>query len=222
MIDQVDADLKAWAQNVVGQVDVSVGAPATKSGTGVNLYLLGMQGRPPLQGGQAPPPIQVGLRYLVTTWSETAEQAHRLLGQLVLAAIADPDLEVDLEAQAPTVWQAFQVPPQPAFVIVTVLRQDRPAPAAKLVKDLSLKWAPTAPLAGTVLGPSDTPVAAATVELPAFRMATETDEHGQFRFARVPAGQALNLVVRARGRELAVSATQTAEPLTIQFTPLEG
>lgn len=223
MIDQVDANLKAWAQNVAGQVEVSLGPPATRTGTGVNLYLLGMQGRPPLRGGQGPPPIQVGLRYLVTTWSDAPEQAHRLLGQLVLAAIADPDLDVDLDTLPASVWPPFGVPPQPAFVVVTVLRQERPVPATKLVRDLSVRWSPMTALAGTVLGPADTALADATVELPALGLATETDWQGQFQFARVPAGPGVkHLVVRARGLELAVDVAQTAEPVTIRFTPLEG
>lgn len=223
MIDQVDAGLKAWAQNVAGQVEVSLGPPTSRPGTGVNLYLLGMQGRPPLRGGQGPPPLQVGLRYLVTTWSDDPQQAHRLLGQLVLAAIADADLEVDLEALPPSAWPAFQVPPQPAFVVITLLRQERAVPPVKLVRDLSVRWSPTAPLSGTVLGPADAALADATVELPALGLTTETDWQGQFQFARVPARPVVkHLVVRARGRELAVDVTQTAEPLTIRFTPLEG
>lgn len=222
-IDQVDANLKGWAQKVAGQVEVSLGPPASRSGTGVNLYLLGMQGHPPLRGGQGPPPVQVGLRYLVTTWSEAPEQAHRLLGQLVLAAIADPDLDVDLEPLPPAAWSAFQLPPQPAFAVVTLLRQERPVPATKLVRDLSLKWSPTTSVAGTVLGPAETALADATVELPALGLATETDWQGRFQFARVPAGAAVrHLVVRARGRELAVDVTPTSDPLTIKFTPLEG
>lgn len=223
MIDQVDESVTAWAKNVAGQVEVSLGPPASRAGTGVNLYLLGMQGRPPLRGGHGPAPFQVGLRYLVTTWSDAPEQAHRLLGQLVMAALADPDLEVDLEGLSPSAWPSLQVPLQPAFVIVVLLRQERPAPAAKLVRDLSVHWSGMAPLAGTVLGPSDIALAAATVELPALRLAAETDWRGQFRFAAVPAEPAVKqLVVRARGRELALSVTQTAEPLTIRFTPLEG
>lgn len=223
MIDEVDATLKAWAQNVAGEVEVSLGPPASRAGTGVNLYLLGMQGRPPLRGGQGQPPIQVGLRYLVTTWSDAPEQAHRLLGQLVVAALTDPDLDVDLEALPPATWPAFQLPPQPSFVIVSLLRQERPAPPRKLVRDLSLRWSSATPLAGTVLGPAGAALANATVELPGLGLATETDWRGRFRFPRVPAQPAVKrLVVRARGRDLDVAVTQTAEPLTIQFTPLEG
>lgn len=223
LIDEVDASLKAWAQNVAGQAEVSLGQPSSRPGTGVNLYLLGMQGKPALRGGQGPPPVQVGLRYLVTTWSDAAEQAHRLLGELVLAAIADPDLDVDLEGLPPNAWAAFQLPPQPAFVIIAVLRQARTTPPAKLVRELSLKWSQMTPLAGTVLGPTDTALADATVELPALGLTTETDWRGQFRFASVPPAPAVKqLVVRARGRDLAVAVTETGEPLTIRFTPLEG
>src|SRR5262245_27566205 len=161
---------------------------AAQPGTGVGLYLLGMESRPPLRGTEGPPPLQVGLRYLVTTWSDNPEQAHRLLGQLVLAALADADLEVDLEPLPAAFWAAFQVPPQPAFVLLAVLRQERPAPAVKLVRQLRLDSSGLAQLAGTVVGPEDVPLAAASVELPALNLAAVTDWRGRFAVAAVPRG----------------------------------
>ncbi len=68
------------------------------------------------------------------------------------------------------------------------------------------------------------PLAAATVELPSLQLAVTTDWRGRFAFPPVPADPPVKrLVVRARGRELAVDADLAAEaPLTIRFAPLEG
>jgi hypothetical protein len=225
VIDEVDERLRAWAAGVAGQVEVSTTPPAAgRQGTGVSLYLLGLQTRPPLRGTEGVPPLQVGLRYLVSTWSDDPARAHRLLGQLVLAAMADAELEVDLEPLPPVAWSAFGLPPQPAFTVVTVLRQERPVPAPRLVRQLRVESSGLVSLAGTVVGPGDLPLAGAQVELPALNLAAETDWRGAFAFAAVPGQPPVkHLVVRARGRELAVDADLAAAgPLTIRFTPLEG
>jgi hypothetical protein len=225
MIEQVDERVKAWAVGVAGQVDVSMAPPAPgRQGTGVGLYLLGLQDRPPLRGQEGPLPLQIGLRYLVTTWSDTPERAHHLLGQLALAAMVDSEVEIEMEGLPVAAWAAFQLPPEPAFVLVAVLRQERPAPPSKLARQLHLRSSPMRQLAGTVVGPEDVPLAAASVELPALQLAAVTDWRGRFAFAAVPADPAVkHLVVRARGRVLAVDADLAAtDPLTIRFTPLEG
>jgi hypothetical protein len=224
VIENVDARLRDWVSGVAGQQEISLGPPvAGRPGSGVSLYLMGVRPRPPMRGTERPP-VQVELRYLVTTWSDKPEQAHSLLGQLVLAAMRDADLDVDGEPLPPGAWASFQLAPQPSFTLVALLRDEPPASTAKLVtRSLRIDGAGLTRLDGTVLGPGDVPVAAASVELPALQLTVQTDGRGRFVFARLPAQPSVkHLVVRARGRQLAVDADlAAAAPLVIRI-PMEA
>jgi len=65
------------------------------------------------------------------------------------------------------------------------------------------------------------PLAGATVEFPALRLAEHTDAKGHFRFATIPAEpHTRQLRVKAKGRELDVMVDQPGseqEPLVIRF-----
>ncbi len=225
MIDEIDARVRSWVEGVAGDVPISMEPPGPdRQGSGVGLYLLSLQPQPSMRGGGEPAPVQIGLRYLVTAWSDDPGDAHRLLGQLVVAGLRDPELEVDLEPLPADAWAAFRLPPQPSFVLVTVLRDQQAVPVKLVRGPLQLKASDIAPLSGTVVGPNDVPLAAATVELPALQLGAVTDWRGRFAFAAVPREPRVkHLVVRARGRELAVDADLGAgAPLMIRFAPLEG
>jgi hypothetical protein len=223
VIEEVDTRLRGWVTEVAGQIEVSMGPPATgRSGSGVSLYLMGLRPRPSLRGSE-PPPLQVELRYLVTTWSDKPDEAHSLLGRLVLAAMRDRELEVDEELPA-AAWASFQLAPQPSFTLMALLRDEPAAPTTPLVtQGMRVDGAGLARLEGTVLGPRDTPVAAATVELPALQLVVETDWRGRFAFSLVPGQPPVkHLVVKARGRQIAVDADLSAKaPLVIRI-PLEA
>ncbi|HEY6292461.1 MAG TPA: Pvc16 family protein [Terriglobia bacterium] len=223
MIDQVDRRLRDWAKGVVEGVEVHLDAPkGAEAGRGIGLYLMELASLPPPSTHKLPP-WQVALRYLVTTWSEEAEDAHRLLGELVFAAMGNSEFQVELEPVAVEVWRAFGIAPRPSFVLRVPLQQQRPGPKVKLVRAAPVvKTSAVVGLHGVVRGPQDIPLAGAEVQIPALRLTTQTDSKGRFYFAAVPgAGQPKALRVRAKGQEVNVTTDESygdaSQPVLIRF-----
>ena len=218
MIDTVDERLKSWAQSVLGPIDVSLDPPAEAvDGRHVGLYLLALAESPALRTVE-PAPLQISLRYLVTTWSEDIGEAHRLLGQLVFAAMDYHEFEVDLAPVPIEVWTAFGVAPRPAFQLRVPLRRERSVPPTRRVrKPLHVDVTPVTTFHGVVLGPEDVPVARARVEIPALETATRTDLRGVFAFEAVPAEpMPRRLLVRAKGKEFDIAL----EPSQLEEMPI--
>jgi hypothetical protein len=226
MIDEVDKRLKDWVNGILEQVEVRLSAPRSEDGRGIGLYLMELAVMPPASTSKLPP-LQVALRYLVTSWSEDPEDAHRLLGELVFAAMENPEFEVELEPVSVAVWRAFGIPPRPSFVLRLPLQRVRHVPKAKPVTAFPVvKTLTIASLHGVVRGPNDTPLADAEVQVPALRLTTHTDHKGRFHFSSVPGeGQAKTLRVKAKGQELSVTTAEnypTAnKPLLIRFDKME-
>jgi hypothetical protein len=222
VIDQTDGRLVDWVAHVAEGATISLSPPNdSHTGRGVSLYLLEFIPQPP-SGNARRLPLQLALRYLVTTWADTPEEAHRLLGNLVFAAMESAEFQVELEPFPITAWTAFHVIPRPAFVLRVPLRLERPEPPTKLVrKPMVLKTVVASSLHGVVLTPDDVPLAGATVELPALQLTEHTDANGHFRFAAVPAQpHPRQLRIKAKGRELDVTIEQPGsehEPLVIRF-----
>src|SRR5436190_19967220 len=115
MIEKVDTQLTDWVKTLLKGVDVSLAAPKPgETSRGVGLYLLELRDKP-VPRGNTRPPIQIELHYLVTARASDPADSHALLSQLIFAAMANPDFEVDLEPLPATTWAAFGVPPQPSF-----------------------------------------------------------------------------------------------------------
>ncbi len=227
MIEKVDEHLRDWVEAILGPVSVSLAPPADKqNGPGVNLYLFELIDTPPARGTKRPP-LQLSLDYLVTTWAEEPQEAHRLLGELVFAAMESTDFDVELEPLPATTWAAFGVPPQPSFVLRVPLRRERPEPDISLVRrPLVVRAAPTTSLHGMVVGPEDMPIAGAIVELPSLQRSKRTDTSGRFHFSPIPAQPRKKvLCIRAKGKELTVTVeqpTSESEPVVISFDPFNG
>jgi hypothetical protein len=224
VIERVDEQLKSWVEQVLGSISVSLDRPGSQqSDRGVCLYLLELIDAPPLRNTTRPP-LQLKLRYLVTAWAETPEDAHHLLGTLAFAAMEETAFDLDLEPVSPATWQAFGIPPQPSIVLQVPLRQERPEPSEQLVRvPLVLHAVPTANLAGTLLGPGDIPLVGATVELGSLRRSTRTDPKGQFRFDNVPgepATQSLRIVVKGREFHVTVDRPKSVgDSLVVHLDP---
>jgi len=227
MVDPFDERVKNWVAGVVEGASVSLSAPngTVKPGKGVGLYLLEIA-HAPLPSSLKTPPLQVFLKYLVTTWAAKPEDAHQMLVDLIFAAMQEPEFQVELESMALTVWTAFNAPPRPSFILRVPLRQERPEPATRLVRhplkvDSSLMTA----FHGVLLGPDDIPLADGRVEIPALQLWARTDYKGRFHFSGVPEGGKKRLLVRARGHELAIDNDQdypdATAPLVIRFSSLE-
>ncbi len=221
MIDQVDVRLKAWVETVLGTISIALTSPR-EIPTDPVVYLYLMRITPAL----APPtakrlPRQVLLHYLITARAPDPEQAHRLLGDLVLAALdgENADFELDFEPLPVETWIALGVEPLPAFIIKIPLSRERPQREIPLVRvPMVIRAASITSLQGTVLGPQDQPLQGALVELASVRQYQRTDAQGNFRFASVPTDpQTQQLRVSAKGHELEVSVELSAEPIVIHL-----
>jgi len=225
MIDLVDQRLKDWVNTVINQV-ASLGPPnQQKAGQGVGLYLMEIAQAPPPSTGKLSP-LQLALRYLVTAWSDRPEDAHRVLGELLFAAMENPDFEVERDPVPITIWTAFGLPPCPSFVLRVPLRKERPDARAKPVRmPLTLMSSPVIGFHGLLLGPRGIPLADSRVEMPALRLSTSTDYKGRFHFSCVPAEGVKLLRIKAKGRELSVSSNDnypdSMKPLVVRFNSLE-
>ena len=226
MIDEVDLQLREWVGGLVDKgVEISFAPPSNAgSGSGVSVYLLELVPAPPLRG-ELRTPVQLALRYLVSTWGEKADDQHRLLGDLALAAMTNPEFEVELRPLPAETWAAFPAVPRPSFYIKVPLRQERPEPVTKLVRQpLVVKATNLMAVLGRVVGPGDVPVAGARVEIAAADLSTETDHSGRFALAGVPSDPPKKVIrIRARRREMSVEVQPTpgADPLLIRFEGLE-
>lgn len=226
MIDEVDGRLTDWARSVLQSADVSFAAPnEVDKGKVVIMYLMELVSTPPLRSGRRPP-LQVSLRYLVTVRSDEPVDGHRMLGELMLAAMGNSEFEVEPDPVPVEVWRAFGVGPRPSFVLRVTVTLERREDLAPLVrKPLVVKRSPIARLQGVVCGPGDVPIMGATVELPVLGLTTKTDANGGFVFAAVPSEPpAKTIRVKAKGKEVSVSADEAilkSQPLIIRLEKME-
>lgn len=206
---------------------MSLTAPngTAKAGRGVGLYLLEI-GHAPMPSSLKTPPLQVFLKYLVTTWADQPEDAHQMLVQLIFAAMQEPEFQVEMESIPLIVWTAFNSSPRPSFILRVPLRQERPeAPKPMVRHPLKVQPSLMTTLHGVLLGPDDIPLADCRVEIPLLRVWASTDYKGRFHLSGVPEGGKKRLLVKARGRELAIDSEQdypdANTPLVIHFSSLE-
>jgi len=226
MIDQTDRHLADWIGETLKDVEVSLVPPAASETTKkVCLYLVELLQSPPARGIRRPPLVMT-LRYLVTTHAPTPEEAHNMLGQLVVAALQNAEFEVEQDSLPVSFWTAIGLKPQPSFVLRVPFKHERPEKVAPFVKrQLVIKQLPLRVLEGQVVGPEDIPIMDARVELPALDLSTSTDARGRFRFSSIPAASGpRQLRIRAKGREFSINTEQAesgAQPLVIHLQ-LEG
>lgn len=209
MFDETDARLEAWTKSALAGVEVSLSPPADSDKTSVSLYLLDVLPTQPARGARLPP-VQAVLRYLITTQAKNPKEAHRLLGELMVAAADEPDFEMEKESLPAEMWRSFGLSPRPAFVLrvpFTHVRKEKPV---KMVRfPLQMQKAPLVPLQGKLISTGNIPLAGAKVELPTFKLYTVTDADGIFRFPAVPADpKNKSLFIRAKGREFSISTKQ--------------
>ena len=227
LTEDVDQRLKDWVGTVLTAASVSL-SPPVDQGTEplVSLYLLDLHPSPPTKGARRRP-LQILLRYLVTTSAQQPEEAHSMLWTLAFAAMEEPGFEVDLEPLSPSLWTAFGSLPRPSFMLRLPLRFARRQEDVKVIQaHIEMQHSPMVGMGGVLMGPNDMPIANARVELTAHHLTTQTDTRGRFRFAAVPAEPAVKRFrIQARGRDFAVEAECKAggqEPLIIHINPGEA
>jgi hypothetical protein len=210
-IDDIDRRLSDWIGSILEQVEVSLALPGeSKTARNVGLFLLDLVHNPASRGARRPP-IQIMLRYLVTTQADKPEEAHQMLGELVIAALQEPDFEVEQEPLPLSLWSALGVAPRPSFVLRVPFRHERiEKPAPPVRQPLVIKQSPLLSLSGQVLGPENIPIMDAQVELPGLQLHTNTDFKGRFHFYAVPSEPRPKLLrVRAKGKEFSINTEQT-------------
>jgi hypothetical protein len=226
MIEKVDQSLMDWINTVLTGIEVSLLPPKDLGGKKVLcLYLKDILPSSPAHGTRRPP-LQILLRYLVTSWAKSPTDAHQMLGQLLFAALEHPEYEVDLEPVPAEVWTAFGTIPRPSFMLSLPLRFERPEEVVHLVRSpIEVQKSPISSMHGMVMGPGDTPLSNARVELPSYNLVARTDVNGRFSFPAVPVKPEIKKVrILARGRELFTEVDQTdikQKPLIIHFDVLE-
>jgi len=223
MIDEIDRILGEWVGSVISDTDVLLSLPreAVKR-RAVSFHLLEIANAVPSRRDQ-PRPLEVSLRYLVTTWAQTPDEAHHLLGELLFAALEKVDFQVELKPFAADMWAAFGVAPQPAFLLQVPLMRERPQVVKRVLERPEVRISGITSLAGVVLGPKDVPIARARVELAGSNALAYTDADGRFRFGAVPAApRTKQLRIVAGGSEQLVSEEPSENQfLVIHFNPKE-
>jgi hypothetical protein len=206
MIDTVDEQLLEWLKSEVPGSPVSLAPPTAglEAKPAVSCYLLELAAAPPARApaNGRPVPLQLGLDLYL--------EAHRLLGNLVLAAMDRPGCEVDLTPPPAAMWQALGAIPRPAFVMQLPLRRERPLPSTGIVRHpIVIREASLRALSGRVLGPGEVPLAGARLEIPALHLSTRSDATGRFTFPPIPSSPLPSeVIVTARGRMLRVVPDQ--------------
>lgn len=227
MIERISQEIRDWIGSVITGVEVALGLPSDDAQRAqIGLYLMDLSQSNCARVGKLQP-FKINLRYLVTARSPRAEEAHRLLGELIFAALQKPekeapDFEAVVEPLPVEAWAVLGAAPQPSFFLRAPLRRERPEAAAPVVREpVVLHPSPMRTLSGAVYESGGTPIMGARVELLTLGIATRTDEWGRFRFAGVPSNGRLRLLAQAKGQTKEVDCSTGDEPLEIRLHLLE-
>lgn len=222
MIDQIDEQLSAWVEQILGGIRPVLTAPKDTEGSLViNLYLLELVDDP-LRRNTSRPPLQPALRYLVTAHADEPRDAHRLLSALLYAAFEQEAFEVELDPVPHNIWSAFKVAPRPSFILRVPLPHEWQPELVPIVREpATLRSTPLVTLHGRLLGPEQHPLANARIEIPTLYRYAYSDARGRFAIPGVPAAPLTKrLTITARDRTTAVQLVETgseANPVVITF-----
>ncbi|HEX5080908.1 MAG TPA: carboxypeptidase regulatory-like domain-containing protein [Blastocatellia bacterium] len=223
MIEKIGQEIRDWIGSIITGAEVTLGLPADDAQSAqIGLYLMDMSQSNCARVGKLPP-FRINLRYLVTARSPRAEESHRLLGELIFAALQKPEkeapeFEVVVEPLPVEAWAVLGAAPQPSFFLRAPLRRERPETPAPMVKEpVVLQPSPMRVLSGTVYEAGGTPIMGARVDLLTLGITARTDEKGRFRFAGVPSNGRLKLLAQAKGQVKEIDYSIGDEPLEIRF-----
>jgi hypothetical protein len=227
MIEKIGQEIRDWIGSIITGAEVALGLPSNNAQSAqIGLYLMDLSQSNCARVGKLPP-FQINLRYLVTVRSPREEEAHRLLGELIFAALQkpekeSPEFEVVVEPLPVEAWAILGTAPQPSFFLRAPLRRERPEKIAPRVKEpVVLQPSPMRALSGVVYEAGGMPIMGARVELLTLGITTRTDESGRFRFAAVPSNGQLKLLAQAKGQTKEIDYSVGDEPLEIRLHLLE-
>jgi hypothetical protein len=223
MIEKIGQEIRDWIGSVITGAEVVFGLPDEGARSAqIGLYLMDLSQSNCARVGKLPP-FKINLRYLVTVRSPRPEEAHRLLGELIFAALEKsekeaPEFEVVVEPLPVEAWAVLGAAPQPSFFLQSPLRRDRPEMAAPMVREpVVLRPSPMRVLSGTVLESGGMPIMGARVDILTLGISTRTDERGRFKFAGVPSNGRLKLLAHAKGQTKEIDYSIGDEPLEIRL-----
>lgn len=225
MFDQTDQELETWVRRVAPGAAVTLAPPANDSERAtVGLYLIEVA--PEAGTSQAPRPLLVFLRYLVTVTGPDPAEAHHRLGELMFAALEHADWEVERAGIDPRLWAALGVLPRPAFALRVPVRRPRPQRTAPLVRHpLSVQQERMHPVEGVLLGPGEVGIADARIEWLDLNLWTRTDPRGRFRFPAAPPLASSRLAIQVKDRKTVIAGSelkQSSHGVEIRITTLEA
>jgi len=211
---QADVAVLDWVRTVITDSDVHLAPPDTqRNRMGIYVYLMALTEDPPLRGsGRAP--LQIEAQYLITVQDTDPAMAHQRLDRLIFDALRQPIFEVTFTALTPQLWSAFNLIPQPAFVLCLSIAVEQPLPAVPIVLEPpSLEGVPMTTLRGVLLGPGEIPLANASVEYPSLQRKVQTNARGEFNLRAVPlAPQQKALRIIAKGKTFEIVVEQPDQP----------
>ena len=211
MIKQIDQQLIEWVEAELKVTPTLEPPRAAEGELLLHLYLLELVDDP-LRRNTTRPLHQPALRYLVTAYADDPLEAHNLLSEMLYMAMTHPQYEVELEPLPSHTWSAFAVAPRPSFILRAPLPNEWQPEPAERVRAVGLVSKPVAVFYGLLLGPQETPLAGARVELPNLNRSATTDSKGRFTLNGVPAEGKKTLMFQARGRNLTRSFEETGAP----------
>lgn len=224
MIDDIDQLLKGWVSSVADNARISLSLEEKPDADlSVSLYLMDILNMP-VSGQGRNLPLQVRLRYLVSTVAENMEEAHQLLGKLLFSAMEKPEYEVGLESVDMRVWLAAGVAPRPAFYLSLPMRMERAGHARLIRTPPELVYRKMRKLDGVLMGPGNVPVPNGRIELADSKLSTNADEQGRFHFSAIPDKPLKRkFFICAKGQDFELEATlpKKEESLLLRLQMME-
>ena len=232
-IEEADERLVTWVKSVVDKsgdaAEVSLDlSPPSAGKTRVSVYLMQVIPKPVVRAQRDRETFTLDLRYLVTSWGADLKAAHRILGDLMFAALKLTEMEIENEAVPPSIWQGFGLGLRPSFSLRVPVQQVLTVKLAPKVQKSVIfhgpkqpAGSPLAPLFGHIVWPEGIDVPDARIEMPSLKLSTHLDAQGRFYFPDVPLEPPVNRVlVHAKGRQINVSPVRRPpcdQPLLIKI-----
>lgn len=216
----VTRSILEWISNVVPGMPVAATALADDAPTrGVKVRLLSISPKRLIQVA-AQHSQALRLDYVITVRLEDPLEEHRSLGELCLAAMTDPSLELDDQQQAPEMLTRLGLAPSAGLLVRKHLtREPEPRSVGRVRIPLDVRLGELGQIEGVVLGPQDRPVSGARVGVAGEATETTTDAQGRFRLNAAADATGLRLVARAHGANC--EALKADHGPTILRLPLE-
>jgi len=212
MIDTIDQLLRKWVGYVAGDVAISLSfEEKLETDLSISLCLMDILSMP-MYGQGRRLPLQVRLRYLVSTEANDIEKAHQILGKLLFSAMEKPEFEVDLESVNMAVWQAFGIAPRPAFYLSLPMRVERKDTTKLISTSPELVYRKMRDLDGVVMGSGNIPIPNGRIKLADMGRSVTADEQGCFHLASIPDKPTKRqFFISAKGQDFEIEATLPEE-----------